>query len=378
MAGRGNGANELVFCAAGDVGPHRADEEYPVHDPIFPLAAPIFKAADVSFCQFERVLSNSLKRSWVGSAAHPDNVRELIDGGFNVVSIAGNHHMDGGVNAFVDTLEVLKKNNIKVVGGGMNIAEARAPAIFEKNGVRLGIIGYSSVIPKAEIHYDAGPSRPGCAPMFVDTYYGASDWQAGTPSPNIVTIPDAEDLSALIEDVKRTKADVDAVVVSMHWGVHRIPSMIASYEYQVGHAAIDAGADMVIGHHAHILKAVEVYKGKPIFHCLGNFGLDKGLYPDDRMFDALHHPKRDPNYPTFGGSVDGRKTIIVTCRVGKGGITRVSYMPCLINRLGQPEPLPSSDKRSDEVVDYVAWATKDQKHETKFMRDGDEVVVGMD
>ncbi len=372
MAANGN---ELVFAAAGDVGPHRADPDYPVHDPIFPLAAPIFKSADVSFCQFERILSDNVNRTWVGAASHPDNVNQLLEGGFNVVSIAGNHHMDGGINAFIDTLNVLKKNNIKVVGAGMNSAEARAPSIFEKNGVKLGIIGYSSVLPKAEIAYDAGFDRPGCAPLFVDTYYTASDWQAGTPSPKIITIPDEEDFAALIEDVKRARAQVDVLVLSMHWGVHRIPSMIADYEYEVGRAAIDNGADIVLGHHAHILKAVEMYKGKPIFHCLGNFGLDKGFYPEDRMWDALHQPARDPNYPTFGGSVDGRKTIIVKVYATKKGVSKVSFLPCLINQKGQPEPLKASDKRSDEVINYLAWATKDQKHETTFTREGDEVVV---
>ena len=72
-----------------------------------------------------------------------------------------------------------------------------------------------------------------------------------------------------IDDIKKLRPLVDVLIVSQHWGVHFVPFVIATYQYEVGHAAIDAGADLIIGHHAHILKGIEVYKGKVIFFGMG-------------------------------------------------------------------------------------------------------------
>src|ERR1700752_591870 len=116
---------EVSVYAVGDVGPRREDPDYPFKQPIFDLSGPVAKQADIVFCQLERILSDKPNRLYYPDITHPNNVRQLTLGGFNVISVAGNHHMDAGVEAFVDTLEVLKANNIQPVGGGTNIAEAR-------------------------------------------------------------------------------------------------------------------------------------------------------------------------------------------------------------------------------------------------------------
>ena len=239
----------VSIYAVGDVGPRREDPDYPCKEPIFALSAPITKEADIAFCQLERILSERPTPAYYWSVIHPDNVRQLTYGGFNVISVAGNHHMDAGVEAFVDTLDVLKRNNIQPVGVGTNIAEARTPVIVERKGTKVAFLGYSSILPKSEIPYEAEANRPGCAPMFISTAYEASDWHPGTPSPKVISMAHKEDLEAMKDDIRRAKAQADVVIMSIHWGIHHVPGLIAMYQYEVGHAAVDAGVDLILGHH---------------------------------------------------------------------------------------------------------------------------------
>jgi poly-gamma-glutamate capsule biosynthesis protein CapA/YwtB (metallophosphatase superfamily) len=113
--------------------------------------------------------------------------------------------------------------------------------------------------------YEAGPNKPGAVP--------ADRLPAGT-APKILTFADREDLRALIEDIKAAKAKADFLAVSLHWGVHLVKGVLADYEAEVARAAIDVGAHAVLGHGPHVLKAIEIYRGKPIFYSLGNFCFD--------------------------------------------------------------------------------------------------------
>ncbi len=365
----------VTLCAVGDVFPIRDDPETP-----FALSAPILREADIAFCQLEKVLSKREDAVYYNAVVNnPAEVgKALANAGFNVISTGSNHHMDAGVGPFLDTLNVLKQNNILPVGVGMNIAEARTPTIVTRKGIRVAFLGYSSVIPRAEVPYEATRTRPGCAPMFISTFYEQTDWQPGTP-PKIVTIAQKEDLAAMEEDIRKAKAQADVVIMSIHWGVHHIPAVIAMYQYEVGHAAIDAGADLILGHHAHILKGIEVYKGKVVFHCLGNWTGNKSDHtsPDVRTRWSSLTPRLEwePGWEQYTFPPDYRKTMIAKCIISGKGIERVSFLPCMINQASQPEPLSRDDKRSDEVYQYMEWVCKDQGLDTKFSREGDEVVV---
>ncbi|MBI2859256.1 MAG: CapA family protein [Chloroflexi bacterium] len=368
---------EIYYGAVGDVGTRTEDPDYHHKEPVFAYAAPILKQLDIASCQFERILSPRLHRPYYEDAVVPENARTLAEAGFNVISVAGNHHMDAGVEAFLDTLESLRKYHMKPFGVGMNIKEARTPVIVEKKGTKVGFLGYSSIIPKGEIPYDAEANRPGCAPMYISTFYEASDWQPGTPSPRVVSMANPEDLEAMKEDIKRAKAMADVVVMYIHWGVHHLPGYLAMYQFEVGHAAIDAGVDVVMGSHPHILKGIEVYKGKVIFYSLGNFGMQSPVRKSQSgRWDATFRPKRDPNdlgaHRFFG---DARKTIMAKCVIANKRIERVSFLPFMINDLAQPQPLPAADSGSNQVLEYVAWCCQDQKLDTKFVRDGDEIVI---
>src|SRR5204863_2660832 len=117
--------------------------------------------------------------------------------------------------------------------------------------------------------------------MRAHTYYDSrtrsamEQYTPGTP-PRVITVPFEEDLQVLQDDIANAKRQADAVVMSIHWGIDRIPKAICDYQPAVAHAAIDAGADLILGHHPHCLKAVEVYKGKVCFYSIGNLMKTRG------------------------------------------------------------------------------------------------------
>ena len=107
--------------------------------------------------------------------------------------------------------------------------------------------------------------------MRAHTYYEPFDYQAGVP-PRVVTVPYEEDLAGMVEDIRaREGAWPTSSCVSLHWGIHYIPRMIADYQVTVANAAFEAGADLILGHHAHTPKAIGVHQGKVCFYSLSNF-----------------------------------------------------------------------------------------------------------
>src|SRR3954447_14160817 len=174
----------------------------------------------------------------------------ITDCGFNVVSVAGNHAMDWGPEPLLDTIELLRGKGIQVIGGGRTLAEACKPAIMECNGQRVGMLAYCSVLHEGAA---AGPDAPGVAPMRATARFEPVDYQPGVP-PRVITTPNEQDLANLVSDMRAAKLNADTVVLSLHWGVHFVPRVIADYQRPVAQAAFEAGADLILGHHAHVPK----------------------------------------------------------------------------------------------------------------------------
>lgn len=359
---------KVSVYAVGDVIP-----DWPNPESLFELALPTLKEADVLFGQLESTLAKNAERQMLAYFARrigPEKVSALTSAGFNVMSFASNHALDLGEQAFLETIENLTGNNIAVLGVGKNIDEARKPLIVERNGTKVAFLAYCSVLPKG---YAAGPDKPGCAPMRVSTFYEQIDWQPGTP-PRIITIPDQNDLAAMVDDITKVRSVADVVILSIHWGVHFVPAAIAMYQKEVGHAAIDAGVDLILGHHPHLLKGIEVYKSKVIFYSLGNFVMPsgRGRKSEGRMH---YNVREDPESPHYPYPVDSRKTMIVKCVISDKKIERVSFLPALINKKVQPEVMRRNDKGFGEVLNYVDEVSKDQGIDTKFSVEGDEIVM---
>lgn len=370
-------SDDIVLYAVGDIAPDREDPAS-----IFQHVAGILGCGDVVFGQLEAVLSERgtpVPQVRLPCRAHPSVAGALKGGGFDVVSFASNHCLDCGREAFFDTIDALEREGLSVVGAGGDIEEARKPAIIDCKGARIAFLAYNSILPAG---YWADARRPGCAPMRALTVYEQIEYdQPGTPC-RVHTFAHRDDLGAMMDDIQGAKSRADLVVVSMHWGIHFVPAVLADYQREIARAAIDAGADLILGTHAHILKGIEVYAGKVIFYSLCNFALDlrapKELLesPQHREIEVLNPDwKPDPEYPTYFMPPDSRKTIVAKCSIVDRQIRRVSFLPVYINGQSQPEVLVSSDPRFDEVVGYLADITIDQGLGTVYAVEGDEAVI---
>ncbi len=363
--------DKVSLYAVGDIHPDRPNTES-----LFELALPTLKQADILFGQLESNLSEKGELQAQLCDIHPfritspERVSALSYAGFDIMSFASNHTLDRGEQALFETIDTLTRNNIAVVGVGKNIDEARKPVILERKGTKVAFLAYCSVLPKG---YDARPHKSGCAPMKVSTFYEQVDWQPGTP-PKIVTFANKDDLAGMVDDITKVRSLADVVVMSIHWGVHHVPAMIAMYQKEVGYAAIDAGVDLILGHHAHILKGIEVYKGKVIFHGLCNF-VSPSIRGRREYTRALYDIPEDPEYLDYNWHPDARKSIIAKCVISNKRIEKVSYLPLWINKHAQPEVLTRSDKRGAEVFDYMQWCCQNQGLNAKFSWEGHEVVV---
>jgi poly-gamma-glutamate synthesis protein (capsule biosynthesis protein) len=160
------------------------------------------------------------------------------------VSLANNHIGDAGRNGILGTMANLDDAGIRHSGAGRNAARAHQAALIDVRGVTVGLLGYDTIAA----YYHAGPNTIGSAGMTK------------------------ADLRRDIAAARAAGADV--VVVFPHWGVEYTTRVIAAQQ-RLGRAAIDAGADMVIGNHPHWVGAMEVYKGRPIWYALGNLVFDQ-------------------------------------------------------------------------------------------------------
>ena len=350
----------------------------------FTMVAPILKAADVVVGQGEILFTSRGVKSYSEAEfppCDPDNMDAFTYAGFNVITLATNHMWDSGVPGIEDTLTGLKKRGIAVTGGGMTLDEARTPAIIERGGARFGFLSYNCIGPKESW---ATPEKPGCSYVRILTHYEQQTVQPGI-RPAVYTFAEPSSLKAMRDDIRKLRPQVDVLVVCLHKGLVHTPVTLMDYDQQVPYAAIDAGADMIMGTHPHILKGIEIYKGKVIFHSLCNFVTpNKILTPAGapslvaqewaKKRKELFGFELDPEYPTYPFHRDAKYSIVAKCTVDDRKISRVSYLPLLVNKKAQPEII-KNDKRGQEIFDYMDKITKAADLNAQFKWDGDEVVI---
>ena len=362
--------NSVVLLGCGDVGP--------IHEPLdaySALAKPALAAADIRFAQVERVYSErgALQvHSGGGHSRLPPHMASVFgDCGFDVVSVASNHAMDWGEDALLDTIALFRSQGIAVAGAGRSLEEARQPAILERRGMKIAVLAYCSILHAG---YAAGPGKAGVAPLRAHTYYEAFDYQAGVP-PRIVTVPFDDDLANMVADIAAARKSAAVVVLSLHWGIHFIPRMIADYQIAVARAALAAGADLILGHHAHTPKAIGTYDGRICFFSLSNFIMSSTAktQAEADAFAKRYGVAMDPDYPHLAYGADAKRSLIARAVLTREGVKRVSFLPVLIDRKLRPEVLRAGDPRFDDAVGFMEWVSEGFDH--AFAVEGDEVVV---
>jgi Bacterial capsule synthesis protein PGA_cap len=252
-----------------------------VTDPAVPfsLVAEEFREADIVFSNLECCLYQPRSLHSVeheGFFADPVIAGESLQtAGIQAVGIANN--VNYGEPAIMGSITRLDELGVAHTGAGANRALARAPAILARNGVRFGFLQRSSVYWPT--NHEAGEHTPGIAVIRGHTAYHAPMHGSRPPAnrpgipPEIVTWADPVYLQRLEEDIAALRGQAEVVVASFHWGLHK---EVLHYMNEIAHRAIDAGADLVIGHGPHYSLPVEVYKGVPIFYGLGSFSFHTG------------------------------------------------------------------------------------------------------
>ncbi|MBI3632912.1 MAG: CapA family protein [Candidatus Vogelbacteria bacterium] len=228
-------------------------------DFMFPFEyVPFLKDSDILFANLDGPVSD---QGYDLGNVHsfrmdPKVIPALAQAGFTVVSLANNHIGDWGLTAFEDTLNRLRSGNILPVGAGYTKSNASTVKIVERNGIKVGFLGFSDVGPTWLTHNDSLPS--------------------------ILSASDPEIKSIISNAAKK----VNHLVVSFHFG-EEYRSKVTDRQRDLAHMAVDAGAKIVIGHYPHVVQKIERYKGGLIAYSLGNFIFDKSLSRDATSGDML-------------------------------------------------------------------------------------------
>jgi poly-gamma-glutamate capsule biosynthesis protein CapA/YwtB (metallophosphatase superfamily) len=281
-------APPVRVVSGGDVMSDRGVKAYAQQygaDAVFSGVAPQLRAGDAAWVNLEGPISTvgtptaGKDYTFEGS---PAMAGALAGAGIDVVTVANNHAVDYGPSALLDTIKNLKAAGIKVAGGGRDFAAAHTPALIKtKAGATIAFLGYDDVI------------WPG---------YAATATQAGIAE--AVT-----DMAQVKSDIRKAKKVADFVVVAFHWGFEYEHYPVAQQTSE-GHAAIDAGADLVIGHHPHVLQGFEAYHGRLIAYSLGDF-----------VFDHF--------------SVETGQTVLVDAVLTAGGV-KATLIPVYVSSSGIP------------------------------------------
>lgn len=289
-------SEEVSLVAVGDISYSRAVERMVKknNNTLYPFlkVQDYFESADVVFGNLETPITpgatipdfNMMFRS------NPGTEQALKEVGFSIVSLANNHTPNFGAKGLSDTFKYLDEAGIKYVGAGENAQRANEAIIVEEKGIKFAFLAYNDndVVPPS---YQAGENRAGTA--FMDT-------------------------QTMVQAVREAKPKADYVIVSMHSGNEYVAKPNDS-QVNFAHAAIDAGADLIIGHHPHVVQTMEKYKGKFIFYSLGNFVFDQ--------------PQMEQT----------KQGLAVKINFSKDEIQRISFLPVYTENIGQPRVAKASE-----------------------------------
>jgi len=344
-------ACSLVFC--GDL---VLDEPDPGH--WLSGIAPALRAADLAVGHLEVPHTHrgrEMAADVPAPGAAPAHLAALAEAGFDGVSLAGNHMADCGAEGILDTIAELDRLGLRHCGAGENLDQACAPAWFEAGGTRVAVLSYNCVGPQRSW---AQPQAAGCAYVRVAPEGGGEI----TPAARLHTA-DPASVQQMADDIGAARrAGAGLCVVALHKGIVHTPATLAPYERPLAHAAIDAGADVVIGHHAHILRGIERYRDRPIFHGLGN-----GCVVTRALSLTQTHAKRaewarrrremfgfepDPRYVLAPFHPEAVHGMLARILIEDGRLAAVGFVPLFVEPPGRPTL--AEGPRAAQVVRYVA------------------------
>ena len=283
----------------------QGNSDYPWGDTL-----PIFHDADWRTCNLECVISDHQPQVLPEKQFHFRSDRKNVDvleaARIDAVSIANNHVLDFGPEALLDTLDLLDAVRVAHAGAGQNLEQARRPAITTAgDGTRVGLIACTD-------------NEPG--------------WEAGERRPGLFYVPTKlhdQRVGALLARALKVRELVDLLVVSLHWGPNWGYAPPPDHP-PLARALIEAGADIVFGHSAHVFRGVEVYRARPIIYSAGDFIDDYAVEPSERNDQSM----------------------IFTVEVDRGIPTRVRLRPTVIEHL---QVRLAGEREVEQILDKMSY-----------------------
>lgn len=308
-----------VFCFAGDVflskKPRAAYDEKGLDGIIDESYLKILKNSDLNIANLECSITDNIENAEDKTftfALPTKYVKPITEIGIDLFTMANNHSLDYGANAMLNTIKVLNDNKILHIGAGKNIEEAKRAYIKEIDGKRYAFLAASAVLP-------------------------SDNWKA---TETRVGVFDGYDIRELCEEIKIVKPYVDKVIVYMHWG-RELETVSNTWQKQYARRIVDAGADLIIGSHSHIVQEIEYYKNVPIVYSLGNFiyggtmrdtilvtatfdySVDKAGQLQLQIFTGIssyERVKKDWNKDEIAAKIKELQDKSSTCYIGDNGI----------------------------------------------------------
>lgn len=227
--------------------------------------ASYLREGDLTFVNLETPLSNDGR--WQGAFRTPEVFAEGIYwAGIDVVSMANNHALDAGGEGLMDTMGALDRVGVEKVGAGTNLEDATEPVILERNGITVAFLAYTAFENSGTSSF-AQPDRTAPRDGFERFEESPEREKYLKPSRSGVAPMDPFLIERNIDDVRD---EVDHVVVSLHWNIENSQETHPGAR-KLAKRIVDMGADAILGHHPHVPRGIEVYKGSPIFYSIGNF-----------------------------------------------------------------------------------------------------------
>jgi poly-gamma-glutamate capsule biosynthesis protein CapA/YwtB (metallophosphatase superfamily) len=329
--------NGSVLLAVGDVAPlHPLDDASSRSGEVWNY----LRSADLATANLELPLTTGGSRAdkAITLRAGPDLAPTLREVGIGLVTVANNHALDYGAEGLSDTLSALRDAGVVAVGGGRNLEEATQPAVVSVGEASVAVFGLASTLPPG---FAAGPGRPGIAPVrarssfYVDAV--TLDEQPGM-SPWVETEVVEEDIRRTCERVGSAREEADLVVIHVHWGIPNgwcaaFQGPLADYQRPLGRALMDAGADLVVGHHPHVVHGVERYRDGLIAYSLGHF-----LFHSMSEGGATELTRSYPPYDISSLQTgEARQAVILELEVAENRMASVRFKPVWMNARGEPE-----------------------------------------
>lgn len=360
----------------------------------------VIRNADLAFTNLEVLFHNyeegfpATHSGGTWMAAEPYIAGELVWAGFDMVSRANNHTMDYGAGGLRATTRALDAVGLVHAGAGENLAQARAPAYLETAGGRVALVSVASTFSDED---RAGPQRsdirgrPGLSPLRYNRTYAVSaasiqklrevaeelGFRTGDregeidflrerfvvgDSPGRRTEPHAGDLTEVLAAVRDAQRQADWVIVTSHsHESEESREQPADFLVTFAHAAIDAGADVFVGHGPHVLRGIEIYKGRPVFYSLSNFIFQNetirflpgdiyeayDLPPDATTADAFDRRNEASRTGGFPGQRRYWESVIAVPAFQDGGLVEVRLYPITLG-YGKPRPQRGRPRLADE------------------------------